>query len=557
MNSNDTMQHAMHSFQWDRLKVAAQCAWITACCLLLAACAQIVTPDGGPKDNRPPRVVKYSPDSAATNFRGKKIVITFDEYIALNDLNKQLIISPAVKRRPEVTIHRKDLVIEFKDTLEANTTYSISFGKAIRDITENNTLDNFRFVFSTGPYIDSLKISGTIVNAQTLRGEKNVLVMLYRDTKDSVVFKKKPYYYTRTDDAGNYQITNLAAATYKIFALDDQGEDYLYNTSEERIAFSDSLINLRADRDSVRMMMFREKSPKQFLVKAEQMGPGRIRFIYNKPVEGFSVAYVETFPGSMKPYTEVSATKDTLNIWFSTIELDSVTFITRSTEKILDTIPMKMQKVTKKPVRAGAQDPRALLVSTNASSGKILPGQQLRVQTSNPITALDSTKIVLRVGRDTIRPNIQHTANSRVLRFNVTFPEDSSFFLFMAPGAIKDVYGQRNDTVRQSFTVQPARMFGNLSLKMPNLERGNYLVQIVDDKDAVVRDTVINGPASLQFGTMPAGNYRVRLILDENGDGKFTPGNYLLNIPPEKVIYYATSVRVRAGWDMDIEWILQ
>jgi hypothetical protein len=523
---------------------------------LLAACAQIVTPDGGPKDSTPPRVVKYSPDSAATNFTGKKIVITFNEYIALNDLNKQLIISPSVKRRPEVTIHKKDLIIEFKDSLEPNTTYSISFGKAIRDITENNVLNNFRFVFSTGPFIDSLQLSGTVVNAQTLRGEKNVLVMLYRDTKDSVVYKQKPYYYTRTDDNGNYRITNLAVSTYKIFALDDQGEDYLYNTSEERIAFTDSLLHLTSDRDSVRMMMFREKSPKQFLAKKEQPAAGRFRFVYNQPVENFSVTYLDAFPPTMKAYEEISAGKDSVNIWFSSVELDSVTFVTKSGDKVLDTIPLRLQKVTKKPVRAGAQDPRALVISSNGM-GKLLPGTQFTLQATNPIITLDTSQIVLKMGRDTVRKNIQHETNSRIIRFAISFPEDSSFSLFIPPGAIKDVYGQKNDTIKQSFTVAAGRSYGNLSVKMPNLEAGKYLVEVVDDKENVVRDTLISGPATIQFGTMAAGNYRVRLVRDEDGNGKFTPGNYLLKKQPEKVIYYAVSVRVRAGWDMDIEWILQ
>jgi hypothetical protein len=532
------------------------CVLCTAYCALMFGCAQIVTPDGGPKDSTPPRVVSYTPDSAATNFTGLKIVITFDEYIALNELNKQLIISPSVKRRPEVTIRKKDLIIEFKDSLEPNTTYSISFGKAIRDITENNSLNNFRFVFSTGPFIDSLKLSGTVVNAQTLRGEKNVLVMLYRDTKDSVVYKQKPYYYTRTDDNGNYQITNLAASQYKIFALDDQGEDYLYNTPDERIAFLDSLINLTTDRDSVRLMMFREKSPKQYLAKSEQPAAGRFRFVYNQPVENFSVTYLDQFPATMKAFEEYSAGKDSVNIWFSSIELDSVTFITKSGDKVLDTIPMRLQKVTKKPTRAGAQDPRALVITSNGT-GKLVPGTQLVLQSTNPIYVLDTSKIILRMGRDTVKKNIQHAANSRTVHFNIPFPEDSSFSLYISPGAINDVYGQKNDTIRQSFIVQASRAFGNLAVKLPNLEAGKYLVEVVDDKEIVVRDTIINGPAEIQFGTMAAGNYRVRLIRDEDGNGKFTPGNYLNKKQPEKVIYYAVSVRVRAGWDMDIEWILQ
>lgn len=555
MDSSPNTQYAMRNTQSTRN--FAYCVLTIAYCLLLAACAQIVTPDGGPKDTTPPHVVSYTPDSAATNFHGKKIVITFDEYISLNDLNKQLIISPAVKRRPEITIRKKDLVIEFKDSLEANTTYSISFGKAIRDITENNTLNNFRFVFSTGAFIDSLKCSGVVINAQTLRGEKNVLVMLYRNTGDSIPYKEKPYYYTRTDDNGNFMLTNLAAAKYKIFALADEGEDYLYNSSEEHIAFSDTLLNLSADVDSVRMVMFREKPTKQYLIKAQQFGPGRIQLIYNLPIADPSLSTSEPVPVNMTPVTEYTEFKDTINIWLPKVEMDSIAFVVKSGSTVLDTIPMALQKQGKKQARAGATDPRALILTNNGSSGKLLPGNQFTIFSTNPIVSIDSSKIIFRMGADTLNEKIIVAASRRQIRFDVPFPEDSSFSVLIPPGAIVDVYGQKNDTIKAGFTVQPGRMFGNLSVKMPNLEQGRYLVEVVDEKDRVVRDTMINGPATIEFGTMAAGMYRIRLIHDVNGDGRWTPGNYPQKIQPERVTYYAITVRVRAGWDMDIEWILQ
>jgi len=533
------------------------CLLLTTYCALSFGCAQVVTPDGGPKDSTPPRVVHYTPDSAATNFHGKKIVITFDEYIALNDLNKQLIISPAVKHKPEVTIRKKDLIIEFKDSLDANTTYSISFGKAIRDITENNSLNNFRFVFSTGSFIDSLKCGGTVVNAQTLRGEKNVLVMLYRNTGDSVPYKEKPYYYTRTDDNGNFLLTNLAAAKYKVFALDDQGEDYLYNTPEERIAFSDSLIMLSSDVDSLRMLMFREKPTKQRLAKVIQSGPGRIQLVYHLPIGDPSVSSSPALPVSMTPAIEYNDSRDTINIWLPKVETDSVTFIVKSGSVVLDTIPIALQKTGTKKPRAGTTDPRALVLTNNGSSGKLLPGNQFTFYSSNPIQTLDTSRIIFRMGADTIAKKVQVSASRRQVKFAVPFPEDSSFSVFIPPGAIIDIYGQKNDTLKAGFSVQALRMFGNLSVKMPNLEAGRYLVEVVDEKDRVVRDTLINGPATIEFGTMNAGNYRIRLIRDANGDAQWTPGNYPQKIQPERVTYYAVTVRVRAGWDMDIEWILQ
>ncbi|GAB4132287.1 MAG: hypothetical protein Fur0041_03440 [Bacteroidia bacterium] len=170
--------------------------------ILGISCAQVIAPSGGPKDTQPPHAVKYSPDSAAVNFTGKKIVIRFDEYIQLNDLNNQLVVSPALSNMPEVEVRKKELIITLKDTLKPNTTFSMSFGNAIHDITENNAADNFRYVFSTGPVVDSLHIGGIVRNALTQEPEKNVLVMLYENLKDSAPIQQKPYYFTKTNNSG-------------------------------------------------------------------------------------------------------------------------------------------------------------------------------------------------------------------------------------------------------------------------------------------------------------------------------------------------------------------
>lgn len=532
--------------------------------LLFSACAQIVTPDGGPKDIAPPRVVEYAPDSAATNFKGTRIVIRFNEYIALNDLNKQLIISPAVKRKPEVTIRKKDLIIQFKDTLEANTTYSISFGKAIRDITENNVLNNFQYVFSTGPVIDSLTCSGHVVSARTLRPEKGILVMLYRNTADSTPYKQKPYYYTRTDEQGNFRLTNLAPATYKIFALEDDGEDYLFNSKAERIAFSDSLVTISTDVDSLHLLLFQEKSSKQFLSRSNQLSPGRYRFDYNQRVVNPSIQFIPALPSSMDPFVEYNESGDSINIWFAKVDLDSVQFVVLSNNKALDTIPMKLAKPgVKKGVRAGVTDARSLQVTNNASSGKLQPGNQFTLSSNNPIRLIDSSKIVFRRGADTLHPKLVYSANRRSIQFANPFPEDSSFSVFMLPGALTDWYGQKSDTIKTGFSVQPSRQFGNLLIQLPVLKTiavpasGKYLVQVVDEKDRVVRDTMINGAASCRFSVLAAGNYRIRVIYDVDGDGKWTTGSYPEKRQPEKVIYYSTTVRIRAGWDMDVEWRLE
>jgi hypothetical protein len=198
--------------------------------MLLASCAQVVAPGGGKKDTTPPQVLKYTPDSASLNFKGKTIEILFDEFIQLKDLNTQLIISPPLEFTPDINIRGKSLIIEFngKEVLKDNTTYCISLSNAIQDINENNAKENFSYIFSTGSYIDSLKLNGKVELAFDHKTENGILVMLYSDLNDSVVYKSLPAYFGKTNDEGLFQINNIRAGKYNIRALKDVNANYKY-----------------------------------------------------------------------------------------------------------------------------------------------------------------------------------------------------------------------------------------------------------------------------------------------------------------------------------------
>jgi hypothetical protein len=524
---------------------------------LLASCAQVVTPDGGPKDVQAPRAIAYMPDSAAVNFKGQKIVIRFDEYIALNDLNKQLVISPSVKRKPEITIRKKDLVIEFKDTLEENTTYTISFGKAIRDITENNVLNNFRYVFSTGPVIDSLYCAGQVNNAYTGGAEKNVLVMLYRNSGDSAPYKQKPYYYTRTDESGKFTLQNLAADDYRIFVLADEGEDYLYNSRDERIAFSDSLVRLNVSRDSLRFRMFKSRAVNQQRLSAAQLTPDRYRLAYAMPLKNPEVKFNPALPSGMEAFVEYSKSNDTVNIWFSKLMLDSVRVIVSDNGAGVDTIAYELKMREGSTGRGGGADARKLVLSSNAAGGKLIPGKRVLLFTNNPVRAVNPSRMIVLKGKDTLDAPFVLLNDKRTLAAGFLPQDDSSYSVLLLPGAITDWYGQKNDTLRLSFAVQPLRQFGNLSVKLPESLSGNHLLEVMDDKGRVVIDTAISKGGLYRFELLSAGNYSIRLIEDADGNGRWTSGSYVLKQQPEKVRFYPALVRLRAGWDTDVVWELQ
>ncbi|CAN5895439.1 Ig-like domain-containing protein [soil metagenome] len=543
----------MHKFLFRRTLPA-----LVLLLLLSSSCALVLTPDGGPKDTTPPRVVKYKPDSAATNFTGNKIVLEFDEYIQLKDLNNQLIISPQLKNDPDVIIRRKEIIITLNDTLLPNTTYSISFGNSIRDITEENVLDNFRYVFSTGPQIDSLLISGKVVNAASLAGEKGILVMLYTNTGDSSVLNQRPYYFAKTRADGTFTMTNLRAGKYKMVALDDKNSNYYFDNAAERVAFVNEPIDLTGKIDTINLKMFNERAVKQTQLKAQQLGVGRVNFAYALPLKDPHVTTIPALPAGMDMFQELSANGDTIDLWLSNVLLDSAKFIVRDEATgVNDSITITFVKAGDKKRRSGAVDQRKLTLTTNTGGQLFELGQPLKIYANNPLRTFNAKDFILLKGKDTLKTNPVLSENKHVVTFNYTFAEDSSYRLFVEPGAAIDWFGQKNDTLKLFFKIRESRYYGLLNVKMTGLPAGNYLLQLVNEKDQVFREQKVLGASTATFELLPPGMYRLKLISDENNNGHWDSGNYWLHQQPERIIYYINPVKIRSGWDMDVEWIFK
>src|ERR1039457_2607017 len=213
----------------------------------LTRCANPVTPQGGPKDILPPKILLSEPPDLTTHFQSRRIKITFDEFIQLKDARNQVIISPPILPKTEFTVHGKSSLVKINDSLRANTTYSIFFGDAVSDLSENNILHNFNYVFTTGAYIDSLSLRGKIIDAFTLTPQKDVYAMLYINENDTIPFdslpyRVKPYYLAKSNESGEFLFHNLRNTPYKLFALKDLNGDFIYNPPAEKIAFLDTLV---------------------------------------------------------------------------------------------------------------------------------------------------------------------------------------------------------------------------------------------------------------------------------------------------------------------------
>jgi hypothetical protein len=213
-------------------------------------CANIIPPQGGPRDSIPPVLIKANPEDKTKNFTGKTINFTFDEFVELKETQTNLIVSPIPSNTPSVTNKLNTVTVRIKDTLQPNTTYSFNFGNAINDINESNVLKGFTYTFSTGSYIDSLELAGRVLLAETGKPDSTLIVMLHTSGEDSAVIKRKPRYITRLDSIGRFNFKNLPSDTFYLYALKDEGGSMRYFNDKTLFAFYDIPVIIRARNDS-------------------------------------------------------------------------------------------------------------------------------------------------------------------------------------------------------------------------------------------------------------------------------------------------------------------
>ena len=361
------------------------------------ACASTGMPDGGPYDETPPKFVRATPEPNATNNKRSKISIEFDEYIKLDKPSEKVIISPPQKEAPEVKVSGRRVLVEFFDTLQENTTYTIDFGDAIVDNNEDNPLGNFAYAFSTGESIDTMEVSGTVLNAQDLEPVKGIQVGLHKDLHDSA-FTKLPFVrISRTDSRGHFTIRGIAQGKYRIYALMDGNQNYLFDSKTEAVAWQDSLIvpsmapAVRQDTvwneidtlaydtiydvhytrfmpDDIILRSFKEENPMQYLMKSEREQLNRFSLYFSAKADTLPSIKGLDFDERNAFVIESNARHDTIRYWIKDTllcERDTLTFqmdylATDTLGQLVprtDTLRM-MNKINKERRMAMAEDAR-------------------------------------------------------------------------------------------------------------------------------------------------------------------------------------------------------
>ncbi len=518
--------------------------------LFVANCARTGRPEGGPKDEDAPLFVNSIPPYNTVKFDKKVVKLNFDEFVTLKELNKQLVISPPMKNPPLISPQgspSKEIKIEILDTLQDNTTYIFNFGNAVQDNNEANILENFKYVFSTGTYIDSLTTKGTINDAVLQEIPRNVNVLLYRiDSayKDSIIYKKKPNYITNTLDTTNFNFTNLKEGKYFVVALKEEVSDYLFNPKTDKIGFLTDTIQL--PRDSILtkpITLFKEIQPYKF-VRGREVSKGKLQFAFEGKQKDMKIEVTSKVPENFKSVSKFEKNKDSLNYWFTSFEADSLNFIVTN-DLFSDTLTVKLRKE------------KMDSLSINISPKTVLNFRDtVFVSSNHPILQIDTTKINL-VDKDTLAVNFTTLFSEKENKIALIFDKKPSekYTLTAFPSAFKDIYSFKNDTITVKFGTKKVDDYGKITLNVNNFKDENLIVELLsgNKQDILVERQLINTTTKIIFDLLEPKKYTIKVIIDSNKNNEWDTGNFLKKQFPERILYHKelTNFELRANFFLE------
>ncbi len=555
--------------------------------VLLGACANPVPPTGGQKDKTPPGIVPGSstPD-LQTNFEDDEIKLTFDEWVKLDDAFNQLVISPPLNNKPEIKLKGKTVTLKFNDTLRANTTYSVYFGNTVKDITENNVTKDLRLTFSTGSFIDSLDTKGNVKNAYSGDPAKEILVMLYSSQEDSIVFKEKPNYVAKTDVNGKFEIAHIRAGTYKVFALEDKNGNYLYDLKNEKIAFINKPLVISDTAKTEISLLISEENRDLSIKRTDDKTYGKVRFAFNKSPKEATIQPISP-PDDWTDYTEI--VKDSILYWYDSPSTDSIDLLIKNQSATIDTLILNVPsrasflkkeisvkllvEKEKRRTSKGSSSGKGLgKVGSSSPAGgevekfenavaagkvrKLHPSKPLLLDFNFPVLSFDTKKFQLFEDSTKIEVVGQYNiaeGKKRTLITDYNWKKNTQYLLVVLPEALNCFYGLTNDSIFVNFIVQSPEDFGKISFNLTNLiPKNNYVLQLLDATGEVVESVQTSGNDEFEtiFDNLAPGNYKVRIIEDNNNNGQWDSSSYLSKQPAERVLLYPLQT-VKPSWEVE------
>jgi len=518
--------------------------------LVLFGCAAQQPPQGGPRDLTPPKLVKAVPANKTRNFAAKEIDLQFDEFIKLTNQYQEISLSPAMEKAPEYNSNKRDLKIKFKDTLQKNTTYVINFGKSIQDVNESNVLKNFTYVFSTGPHIDSLSVTGSVTNTVTQEKEKDVTVMLFPVKQDTLFGKKKPSVYATTDSSGNFSLNNLHENDYRIYALKETAPNKIFDNDQELIAFLKKPIHLKSDTSNIQLNLFKQL-PEKFRFSEKRFdADGKMVFVFNKALNKPSMKIIYPADLDKQKQVEFSKTKDTASVYLHNMNFDSVRVVVFDNNKPVDTT--SLLKAKKESFQ------RTLTFQYNINGNNLLkPGNDLILTASLPVENFDNSRVTLNEDSTAVAVSdytIQKdTGNFKRLALKYRWRQGSKYEIILNENAFTSIYGDKNKRLQKKFQVDKTENYSSLTVKVtvpPDTSKA-YVVELLNEQKVVLQSNPIRSSTSVVYNNYMTGKYLIRVIYDENRNGRWDSGNVRQKRQPENIWVSDKVISLRPNWEAE------
>ena len=547
--------------------------------LLLAVavgCAKQGYPSGGPVDRTPPKVLGTTPHNATANFTAKEFSLQVDEYVTIKDADNNILVSPPLKQKPECAVRGHKVVVHIKDTLQENTTYLFQFKGAIVDFNEGNPLQSFEYVFSTGDNIDSMTLQGRVVDALTLKASKEVVsVLAYSETvSDSAVALEQPMYYTRCDTGGHFAFNHIAAGRYRLVALVD-GDRNLRLNPGEAMAFLDSAVtampmpqpqdSTTPTQEEYEMRLSLRVVEQQRVTESKTLGTGHFRIVTKTPLtDHYTVDHLMS-DNTLELHIHRNTHGDTLDIWTAPQPKDSIVLLLHDDTTLNDTLTFRSNnKLNSQLTPLSSQLSPLKVQSLMARDHPYY--DTLRLQMETPVAVIDTSMSlqVMNLKDSTISlhkaylkgSSVQSPRSNSSLDAWIDFPGTAggNYQITLPAGMMTDIYGRKNDSLVITTTYTKPENYGSISLTVETQRiapQGNLLVQLLNEKGDVMRQTSLSAPGTATFPHLKAGKYKFRLVNDTHGDGQWTPGDYWTKQQPDEVIYLDKVLDLRENWEIN------
>lgn len=573
---------------------------------VMYSCANIGNPSGGPIDKTPPIFMRSNPTPNAVNVKDRKIEIFFDEIVTLKDPSTKIIVSPAQTEMPRMSALGRKVTVELVDSLLPNTTYTIDFSNSIQDNNEGNAIDNFAFAFSTGSVIDSMRVSGYVLDSRTLEPMQSVVVGLQSNLADSAFHKEKLQRVALTNDRGQFTIRNVSPGSYHIFALKDLDRDYKFGNPTEDIAFLDSIIVpsigsreaadtvyndlneidtiMRATRpayfpNDILLSMFNEDRKSQYLANNLRVDSTRISLTFaaaSDTLPSLSIVGRNDVPDQW--YTlERSQTNDTLTYWIrpphlvsadtlmvatTYLRTDTTSNLSWGTDTLKFTFQRQKAKKKKKNEETDSLEQIRFMELHPLANGTQEVYAPLLLQTGTPIErySREAFHLQRKLQNDTIFYPAEiksialrdSTLNRRDLMLKVDWEPGAAYKLAVDSLAMTDIYGLQTKPLKVDFNVRKMEEYGNIVFNITAV-RDSAIVELLDGTEKIVLRAPVKNHRAELLNLLP-GKYYARLFIDRNGNGKYDTGNYDMHLQPEETVYYPGAINLKKNWDVEQTW---